>query len=388
VRAAHRALRAHAAGEGGPAGSVQAVGREPAASCSGAQAVAWNCVYHVLLAHAAAVKRFRAIVPGGRISMNINCDWAEPRTSSAADQARPAAAPREAPLPAHAARRGRSAASLIRCRIGTAAALAGTGLSPRARPCCGRLACSCAAATRGPNAADARHAPTADPAHGAAARGGAVPTGALACARRRQRSASWSSRLASLATRSTLASGRPPCARACPTCPSSRHSRRARSAAALPGTLRPHAAQPHAWAMIYSGMWALFRAGCDADFTPDTLGCCAGQSPTLQGPQWGGRAQGADMKGTLDYFALNHYTSLCAPSEASASACPLPVRSCCASARQVAAHVLMAGTSTRASPQRNTGRLDAACSYLLCTACSRQGPTRHQVPDSLATCLL
>ena len=228
----------------------------------------------------------------------------------------------------------------------------------------------------------------ADPAHGAAARGGAVPTGALACARRRQRSASWSSRLASLATRSTLASGRPPCARACPTCPSSRHSRRARSAAALPGTLRPHAAQPHAWAMIYSGMWALFRAGCDADFTPDTLGCCAGQSPTLQGPQWGGRAQGADMKGTLDYFALNHYTSLCAPSEASASACPLPVRSCCASARQVAAHVLMAGTSTRASPQRNTGRLDAACSYLLCTACSRQGPTRHQVPDSLATCLL
>jgi len=160
------------------------------------------------------------------------------------------------------------------------------------------------------------------------------------------------------------------------------------AAAALSGTLRPRAAQSHAWAMIYSGMWALFRAGCDADFIPDTLGCCAGQSPTLQGPQWGGRAQGADMKGTLDYFALNHYTSLCAPSEASASACPLPVRSCCASARQVAAHVLMAGTSTRASPQRNTGRLDAACSYLLCTACSRQGPTRHQVPDSLATCLL
>ncbi len=24
------------------------------------------------------------------------------------------------------------------------------------------------------------------------------------------------------------------------------------------------------------------------------------------------------MKGTLDYFALNHYTALCAPSEASA----------------------------------------------------------------------
>ncbi len=83
----------------------------PTASGSGAQAVAWNCVYHVLLAHAAAVKRFRALVPGGQISMNINCDWAEPRTSSAADQARPAAAPREAPLPAHAARQGRSAAS-------------------------------------------------------------------------------------------------------------------------------------------------------------------------------------------------------------------------------------------------------------------------------------
>lgn len=52
----------------------------------GVQVVAWNCVYHVLLAHAAAVKRFRDIVPGGSISMNLNCDWAEPLTSSAADQ--------------------------------------------------------------------------------------------------------------------------------------------------------------------------------------------------------------------------------------------------------------------------------------------------------------
>ena len=30
---------------------------------------------NVLKAHAAAVKEFRAIVPGGKISMNLNSDW-------------------------------------------------------------------------------------------------------------------------------------------------------------------------------------------------------------------------------------------------------------------------------------------------------------------------
>lgn len=48
--------------------------------------MAWNCAYHVLLAHAAAVQRFRTLVPGGRISMNINSDWSEPLTPSAADR--------------------------------------------------------------------------------------------------------------------------------------------------------------------------------------------------------------------------------------------------------------------------------------------------------------
>ena len=42
--------------------------------------------HNVLRAHAAAVAEFRRLVPGGRISMNINGDWAEPYTSSAADE--------------------------------------------------------------------------------------------------------------------------------------------------------------------------------------------------------------------------------------------------------------------------------------------------------------
>lgn len=54
-----------------------------------AQTIAWNCAYHVLLAHAAAVKRFRVAVPGGKISMNINSDWSEPYSSSAQDQVHP-----------------------------------------------------------------------------------------------------------------------------------------------------------------------------------------------------------------------------------------------------------------------------------------------------------
>ena len=51
-----------------------------------AQTIAWKCAYHVLLAHAAAVKRFRSAVPGGKISMNINSDWGEPYSSSAQDK--------------------------------------------------------------------------------------------------------------------------------------------------------------------------------------------------------------------------------------------------------------------------------------------------------------
>ena len=42
--------------------------------------------HNVLRAHAAAVAEFRRLVPGGRISMNINGDWAEPYTQSQADK--------------------------------------------------------------------------------------------------------------------------------------------------------------------------------------------------------------------------------------------------------------------------------------------------------------
>ncbi|EIE27639.1 beta-glucosidase [Coccomyxa subellipsoidea C-169] len=48
---------------------------------------AWNCVHNVLKAHAAAVKQFRALVPNGKISMNLNCDWAQPLTASPPDKA-------------------------------------------------------------------------------------------------------------------------------------------------------------------------------------------------------------------------------------------------------------------------------------------------------------
>ena len=42
--------------------------------------------HNVLRAHAAAVAEFRRLVPGGRISMNINGDWAEPYTDFEADK--------------------------------------------------------------------------------------------------------------------------------------------------------------------------------------------------------------------------------------------------------------------------------------------------------------
>ena len=40
----------------------------------------------MLLAHAAAVKRFRQTVPDGKIGIVANSDFFEPLTSSAADQ--------------------------------------------------------------------------------------------------------------------------------------------------------------------------------------------------------------------------------------------------------------------------------------------------------------
>ncbi|BDA42217.1 beta-glucosidase 34 [Coccomyxa sp. Obi] len=46
---------------------------------------AWTCVYNVLRSHAAAVKEFRVAVPGGKMSMSLVCEWAQPLTNSTAD---------------------------------------------------------------------------------------------------------------------------------------------------------------------------------------------------------------------------------------------------------------------------------------------------------------
>jgi len=46
--------------------------------------------HNVLLAHAAAVQRFRKIVPRGNISINLNAEWSEPMSSSPADKVRTA----------------------------------------------------------------------------------------------------------------------------------------------------------------------------------------------------------------------------------------------------------------------------------------------------------
>ena len=46
----------------------------------------WRVGHHVLLAHAAAVQRFRHLVPNGRISLNANTDYAEPLTDSQEDK--------------------------------------------------------------------------------------------------------------------------------------------------------------------------------------------------------------------------------------------------------------------------------------------------------------
>ena len=46
------------------------------------QKQAYNCVHNVLQAHAAAVQVFRAIVPAGKISINLNSDWGEPYSKS------------------------------------------------------------------------------------------------------------------------------------------------------------------------------------------------------------------------------------------------------------------------------------------------------------------
>eukprot|EP00884_Botryococcus_braunii_P006572 jgi/Botrbrau1/15916/Bobra.40_1s0097.2 len=42
--------------------------------------------HNVLNAHAAAVKIFRRLVPGGKISMNLNCEWANPYSDSPEDK--------------------------------------------------------------------------------------------------------------------------------------------------------------------------------------------------------------------------------------------------------------------------------------------------------------
>lgn len=52
----------------------------------GAQAAAYSCVHNVLRAHAAAVARFRDVVPHGKISINLNCDFGTPYSASAADK--------------------------------------------------------------------------------------------------------------------------------------------------------------------------------------------------------------------------------------------------------------------------------------------------------------
>ena len=56
------------------------------------QVAAWNCVYTVLLAHAEAAKQFRALVPGGKLSINLNCDFAEPLTRNPRDVVQPPSA--------------------------------------------------------------------------------------------------------------------------------------------------------------------------------------------------------------------------------------------------------------------------------------------------------
>lgn len=45
----------------------------------------WQCVQHVLEGHAKAAKAFRASVPGGKLSMNLDGEWGEPLTDSPAD---------------------------------------------------------------------------------------------------------------------------------------------------------------------------------------------------------------------------------------------------------------------------------------------------------------
>ena len=53
------------------------------------QRQAYNCVFNVLQAHAAAVQEFRSVVPDGKISINLNSDWGEPyNPSSDADKVR------------------------------------------------------------------------------------------------------------------------------------------------------------------------------------------------------------------------------------------------------------------------------------------------------------
>lgn len=53
----------------------------------GLQGAGWAAARHALLAHAAAAAEFKALVPGGSLSVNVNGDWAEPWSRDAADVA-------------------------------------------------------------------------------------------------------------------------------------------------------------------------------------------------------------------------------------------------------------------------------------------------------------
>lgn len=47
----------------------------------------WAAAKNAMLAHAAAAAEFRSLVPGGRLSVNVNGDWAQPWSPAAADVA-------------------------------------------------------------------------------------------------------------------------------------------------------------------------------------------------------------------------------------------------------------------------------------------------------------
>ena len=56
-------------------------------ACSGHKSTTnyWRAGHNVLLAHAAAVQRFRQVVPDGKIGIVANSDFFEPLTNSTSD---------------------------------------------------------------------------------------------------------------------------------------------------------------------------------------------------------------------------------------------------------------------------------------------------------------